>query len=154
MELRFTWTLILVSLSYAIFLGPIFFADYYLIDQNDDINSRTQTFYLIILCTYFLQYSTNFLIYAIRSPQYRRACIFLWQNSKLKIGNALSRRNGQELQDDVIYSINTSSARNGLVPGEQDSNNFVSSLPCAVTRLRNFFYIILITCIRYKCFSL
>ena len=136
MEFRFTWTLILVSLSYAIFLGPIFFADYYLIDQNEDIDSGTQIFYLIILCTYFLQYSTNFLIYAIRSPQYRRACIFLWKSIKIKIGNFLSRKKIHELQNEGIYSINASSVSHGIeLDGGKESNNFVSSLPCAVTRL-------------------
>ena len=38
--------------------------------------------YLVTLCIYFLQYSTNFLIYTLRSSDYRKACVYLLREIK------------------------------------------------------------------------
>ncbi len=75
-----TWTLLLISLCYVMFVGPItainvIDPDAYHVELN-----------LAFFCIYWLQYTLNFVIYALRSDQFRRAYVdFLdrvWQGIK------------------------------------------------------------------------
>ncbi len=64
-DLRMTWTLFLICFSYYLFVMPItmmnMFSSSALYPQLD----------LCFCCINYLQYSLNFVIYALRSEQYR-----------------------------------------------------------------------------------
>ena len=63
-EVRMTWTLIGISFCYLIFVGPIYMCTMFTIQDWPN---------LICFSLYWFQYTTNFVIYAGRSEQYRRA---------------------------------------------------------------------------------
>ena len=59
-----TWTLIGISFCYLIFVCPIYMCTIFTIQEEPS---------LICFILYWFQYTTNFVIYAARSEQYRRA---------------------------------------------------------------------------------
>ena len=59
-----TWTLIGISFCYLVFVGPIYICTLFSINFQPN---------LICFILYWLQYTTNFVVYAGRSEQYRRA---------------------------------------------------------------------------------
>ena len=63
-EAKITWSLFLVCFCYFIFVLPITF-----------IHEVHGYVHLVGLCIYWLQYSLNFIIYAARIEQYRKAYI-------------------------------------------------------------------------------
>jgi len=65
-EQRMTRTLIIICLCFLIFVGPIYLCSLFGI---------TGLPYLLCFMIYWLQYTTNFIIYAARSMQYRKAYI-------------------------------------------------------------------------------
>ena len=62
--MRTTWALSLLCLCYIVFVGPIVITT--LAGFQGQIN-------LLCFILYWFQYSTNFIIYAAKSEQYRRA---------------------------------------------------------------------------------
>ena len=63
-DMRTTWTLCLLCCCYIIFVGPIVLST--LTGVQGQLN-------LLCFILYWFQYSTNFIIYAAKSEQYRRA---------------------------------------------------------------------------------
>ena len=59
-----TWTLLGISFCYLVFVGPIYICTLFSINYQPN---------LICFILYWLQYTTNFVVYAGRSEQYRRA---------------------------------------------------------------------------------
>ncbi len=66
-ELKTTWLMVLVSLCYTVFVAPITIMTY--ADPEGDNTALSLLFY----CVYWIQYSFNFFLYALRSQQYRDA---------------------------------------------------------------------------------
>ena len=69
-DIRMTTTLFLVCFCYFLFVAPIAVAnivDYHV--NKPEVHLGTH-------CLYWLQYSLNFVIYAARSEQYRKAYLF------------------------------------------------------------------------------
>ena len=74
-----TWTLFVMSFCYIVFVGPIFLVS--VLDITHEANLVCFILYWfqvknktgISFSRYLLQYATNFVIYAGRSEQYRRA---------------------------------------------------------------------------------
>ena len=73
-----TWMMIAVSICYVTFVAPITVMTY--ADPTGDHTLLNTIFY----CVYWIQYSFNFFLYALRSDQYRKAYLdYLstsWQN--------------------------------------------------------------------------
>ena len=63
-DVKMTWTLIGISFCYLVFVGPIYICTLFSINFQPN---------LICFILYWLQYTTNFVVYAGRSEQYRRA---------------------------------------------------------------------------------
>ena len=70
-ELKTTWTLILVCTCFIVFVGPLALLYYFF---KASIPSPEVD--LLIFCLYWCQYSLNFVIYAAKSEQYRKAYKF------------------------------------------------------------------------------
>ena len=70
-----TCTLFVICLCYLIFVMPIS------ILNLADPTAEHVNIHLIFFCIYWLQYSLNFVIYALRSEQYRRAYSYLIQKA-------------------------------------------------------------------------
>ena len=79
--MKMTWTLFVMSFCYIVFVGPIFLVS--VLDITHEANLFCFILYWFQVKTiqecpflhslYLLQYATNFVIYAGRSEQYRRA---------------------------------------------------------------------------------
>ena len=63
-DVKMTWTLIGISVCYLVFVGPIYICT--LASIRDEQN-------LVCFILYWFQYTTNWIIYAARSEQYRKA---------------------------------------------------------------------------------
>ncbi len=66
-EMKMTWTLLLISLCYLVCVGPI------TIMNITDPMANNLELNLAFFCIYWLQYTLNFFIYAMRSEQFRTA---------------------------------------------------------------------------------
>ncbi len=62
-EIKLTWTLLLISLCYLFCVGPIT-----AINIVDPTAAHVEI-HLFMFCIYWMQYSLNFFIYALRSEQ-------------------------------------------------------------------------------------
>jgi len=75
---RLTIMILLVCGCYVVFVGPIAFINMY------DVHVDVPELHLIFFFVYWLQYSFNFLIYALRNEQFRAAynffLAFVWQS--------------------------------------------------------------------------
>ncbi|XP_059083231.1 protein trapped in endoderm-1-like [Tigriopus californicus] len=69
-EYNMTCTLFLICLCYLVFVAPIAIVN--IIDPT----AQNPQLHLAFFCVYWFQYSLNFLIYAARCEQYRRAYFF------------------------------------------------------------------------------
>merc|ERR1712078_649819 len=89
-----------MSFCYIVFVGPIFFVS--VLGIADGTN-------LACFILYWFQYTTNFVIYAGRSEQYRRAYIQYLKTTLpwlFKIGSGASRPGGRRHRPN-IYIINS-----------------------------------------------
>ena len=105
-EIQATRTLFLVCLCYLLFVVPISLLDTLnLLDQY-------QQWDLILRSLYYLQYSLNVFIYAVKSEQYRQAYVyFLQSNFPLlftKVNDRQGLRNRPEWPDRGLASISKS----------------------------------------------
>ena len=100
-EIQATRTLFLVCLCYLLFVVPISLLDTLnLLDQY-------QQWDLILRSLYYLQYSLNVFIYAVKSEQYRQAYVyFLQSNFPFLFSKGL--RNRPEWPDRGLASISKS----------------------------------------------
>ena len=73
-EAKITWSLFLVCFCYFIFVLPITF-----------IHEVHGYVHLVGMCIYWLQYSLNFIIYAARIEQYRKAYILFLGEVNVKL---------------------------------------------------------------------
>ena len=80
-DIKMTWTILLVCISYFVFVTPISVLNVV------DPEVRYPVYHLVAFCIYWPQYSLNCILYAARSEQYRRAYVeyikmiytrFLW----------------------------------------------------------------------------
>ncbi len=62
-----TWTILLVCLCYVVFVMPV------AVDNILGFDEENPRLYLVLFCNYWMQYSVNFVVYALRSEQYRKA---------------------------------------------------------------------------------
>ena len=62
-----TWTILLLCFCYAIFSFPISILNML------GLEADWRKVQLCLFCVYWLQYTINFVVYALRSKQYRRA---------------------------------------------------------------------------------
>ena len=69
-DVKMTWTIFLVCMSYFIFVMPISLLN--IVDAQVWFPAS----HLIAFCIYWSQYSLNCLVYAVRSDQYRKAYVF------------------------------------------------------------------------------
>ncbi len=76
-DIKMTWTLFLVCFCYFIFVGSV--ALLYIIDNHVKIPFLN----LAIHCFYWFQYSLNFLVYAARSGQFRKAYLYFLKKVKI-----------------------------------------------------------------------
>ncbi len=60
-----TWTLFLICFCYLLFVMPISLINII------DYEARNLELHLLFFCIYWMQYSLNFVVYALRSEQYR-----------------------------------------------------------------------------------
>ena len=70
-ERRMTETLFLLCVSYMVFVLPLF------ITMCFNRNVSMPNLHLAVFCVYWIQYSANFVIYAARNQQYRRAYVLI-----------------------------------------------------------------------------
>ncbi len=64
-----TWTLLLISLCYVVCVGSMT-----IINLVDPWGTKIEL-NLVIFCIYWMQYTLNFVFYALRSEQFRRAYV-------------------------------------------------------------------------------
>ena len=104
-EIQATRTLFLVCLCYLLFVVPISLLDTLnLLDQYQ--------VFLILRSLYYLQYSLNVFIYAVKSEQYRQAYVYFLQSNFpflfTKVNNRQGLRNRPERLDRGLASISKS----------------------------------------------
>ena len=68
LEVKMTWTMLLVSCCYFAFVMPM--CVLLAFDMDATLGAQLHT---AALCVYVTQYSVNFLVYSLRSEQYRQA---------------------------------------------------------------------------------
>ena len=105
-EIQATRTLFLVCLCYLLFVVPISLLDTLnLLDQY-------QQWDLILRSLYYLQYSLNVFIYAVKSEQYRQAYVYFLQSNfpflLTKVNSRQGLRNRPEWPDRGLASISKS----------------------------------------------
>ena len=106
-ERRITWTLFLICMCYFVFVLPITF-----------VHEVDAYIHLGALCIYWLQYSLNFVIYAARIEQYRRAYVLFLRDFGQVISGLirikLTRKTVHfSLQDNVVYNIKQNQSQMG-----------------------------------------
>ena len=98
-DLKMTWTLLLICSCYIIFVMPIS-----VINMLDDF-AYSYLLHLTFYCIYWFQYTLNFVIYAFRSKQYRKAYVYFLQESWQWWKVLLNRMRGRQ----HLISINLNS---------------------------------------------
>merc|ERR1719422_1631262 len=99
-----------MSFCYIVFVGPIFFVS--VLGIADETN-------LACFILYWFQYTTNFVIYAARSEQYRRAYIQYLKTTLpwlFEISPATQDRRNGKRKKNTIYIINPVLRRTSSTP--------------------------------------
>merc|ERR1712133_22575 len=107
-EMKMTWTLFGMSFCYIVFVGPIFFCSIFMITGNVNLGC---------FILYWFQYTTNFVIYAARSEQYRKAYIQYIKTTLpwcFKISPSATNR--KRRKKNTIYIINPVLRRTSSTP--------------------------------------
>ena len=80
LEMKLTWTLLWMSFSYVVFVAPIFLCGIFGISGTWNLFCFILYWFQVMLfpklnsfCICCFQYTLNFVVYAARSEQYRRA---------------------------------------------------------------------------------
>ena len=79
-ELKSTWALLFVVLMYVFVIILLYISNFIIQMQIPGVNPNTVR--VIGVSIYYLQYSTNFCIYAARSTQYRKAYMHYFKSWK------------------------------------------------------------------------